>query len=297
MQTPYQLEQAINQSTKHQIIILFMDLGVIHREKRCKACKTPMRLSVCKNNRDGYSWRCMLKSCSGHQRYWSIRENTFFSNFTTSLGEILIILIRYSSRQPLYSIKQNLDTPSRTIDRIISKLKLMIPAPNYTNDKLGGPGYIVQVDETMMNFKCKSHRGRSPSNRTDALCIVETRNGITRSFATVIADKRASTIIPIICANVASRSIIHTDEHASYRSLNNIGFEHSSVCHKYEFVNRVNGTHTQGIESFHNELKLEIKRRKGVITEKRDVFLNEFCFYFNNRTNLFEAVMNLIRIN
>ncbi|KCZ77920.1 hypothetical protein H311_01063, partial [Anncaliia algerae PRA109] len=36
-----------------------------------------------------------------------------------------------------------------------------------------GPGSIVQIDETMMNFKCKSHRGRSTLNKTDALVIIE----------------------------------------------------------------------------------------------------------------------------
>ncbi|KCZ74977.1 hypothetical protein H311_04052, partial [Anncaliia algerae PRA109] len=29
---------------------------------------------------------------------------------------------------------------------------------NFSNNKLGGPGKIIQVDETMLNYKCKSHR-------------------------------------------------------------------------------------------------------------------------------------------
>lgn len=37
--------------------------------------------------------------------------------------------------------------------------------------KLGGPGRIIQIDETMMNYKCKSHRGRSNDNKTDAIVL------------------------------------------------------------------------------------------------------------------------------
>ncbi|KCZ81828.1 hypothetical protein H312_00727, partial [Anncaliia algerae PRA339] len=74
----------------------------------------------------------------------------------------------------------------------------------------------VQVDETMMNFECKSRRGRSPHNQTDAISIVEVENNITRAFARVIGNKKSEILIPIICENVISGSIIYTDEHKGY---------------------------------------------------------------------------------
>jgi transposase-like protein len=189
-----------------------------------------------------------------------------------------------------------MDVSVNTCEKVISKLVSLIPPPDFSNDKLGGPGSIVQIDETMLNYKCKSHRGRSPSNRTDSLCIVEVRNGITRAFACVIPDKTASTLIPIICSQVASNSTIYTDEHRSYSTLRNFSYQHFSVVHKYEFVSRSTGVNTQAVESFNNSLKLEIKKRKGVFTVKRDEFLAEFCFLFNNKNDLFNAVLNLIKI-
>jgi transposase-like protein len=95
------------------------------------------------------------------------------------------------------------------------------------------------------------------------LCIVEFDSAISRAFACVIDDKKASTIIPIICDNVEKGSIIYADEHRSYSSLNYIGFSHSTVCNKYEFVNQENFVYTQAVESFNNEIKLEIKRKKA----------------------------------
>ncbi|MGL5707435.1 MAG: transposase [Aeromonas sp.] len=114
---------------------------------------------------------------------------------------------------------------------------MRMPSPDFGINKLGGPGKVVQIDETMLNFKCKSHRGRSPKNRTDALCIVEVSSGIQRVFATIIPDKKATTMIPIICTQVASNSIIWTDDHRSYNIISRCDFTHNTVCHKYEFIN------------------------------------------------------------
>ncbi|KAM0686472.1 hypothetical protein COBT_002304, partial [Conglomerata obtusa] len=75
----------------------------------------------------------------------------------------------------------NLD--ESTVLSVIDKMVTKIPPIEFSDNKLGGPGFIVQIDETMMNYKCKSHRGRSPTNRTDALCMVEVLNGIERVYA------------------------------------------------------------------------------------------------------------------
>ena len=48
----------------------------------------------------------------------------------------------------------------------------------------------VQIDETMLNYKCKSHRGRLPTNRTDCICLVEVRVKIERAYAVCIPNKK-----------------------------------------------------------------------------------------------------------
>ncbi|KAG0442117.1 hypothetical protein DMUE_0523 [Dictyocoela muelleri] len=211
------------------------------------------------------------------------------------MGLIFRIIIRYLSRQPLNSITEYFGN-KRKIRRIIDKFNSMIPAVDFSSNKLGGSGCMVQIDETMINYKCKSHRGRSARNRTDAICIVEVREGIERAYARVIPDKRKSTLIPIICSKVAHESIIWTDEHRSYSGLRGLGFEHSTVIHKYEFINRATGANTQAAESFNNQVKLCIKREKGVITEKRENFLNRFCFFFNNKSNLLMKGIDIIKL-
>ncbi|KAG0438093.1 hypothetical protein DMUE_3309 [Dictyocoela muelleri] len=104
----------------------------------------------------------------------------------------------------------------------------------------------------MRNYKCKSHRGRSSTNRTDALCIVEVINGISRGFAKVISDKTRKTILPIILSQVTPNSTIWTNEQRTYGILNSYDFRHDTVCHEFNFINQLSGVNTQAVESFHN---------------------------------------------
>ncbi|KCZ76918.1 hypothetical protein H311_02079 [Anncaliia algerae PRA109] len=60
----------------------------------------------------------------------------------------------------------------------------------------------------MLNYRRKSHRARSPSNKSDSLCIVEVSNKIIRAFLTLISDKKEITTVSIICNKVISNSII-----------------------------------------------------------------------------------------
>lgn len=138
----------------------------------------------------------------------------------------------------------NLTLDSKTVRKILLKFLEIVKIKDKRTEKFGGPGKIVQVDETALNFKIKSHRGRSPINKTDALCIIEYEEEITGAFACVISDKKASTTIQIICQNVETNSTIYTDEHKSYSSLNNLNFNHQTVCHKYKFVNEETGVNT-----------------------------------------------------
>lgn len=213
-------------------------------------------------NIDGMSWRCINKLCTKYKVYFSIRKNSFFDKFSTSLRIIFKILLKYACKQQVYTIVESLDINAKTVEKIIIHLISFIPKPDFSNDKLGGPGVIVQVDETMFNYKCKSHRGRSPANRTDALCIVEVNRIITRAFACVIPNKKSTTLVPIITNNVASNSTVWTDEHRSYAKLCDFFKSTGSFCHKYRFIND-DGVNTQAVESFNNLLKYEIKKKRN----------------------------------
>lgn len=49
---------------------------------------------------------------------------------------------------------------------------------------------IVQPDETVLNYECKSHRGRSLENKTVAFWVFKTFEGILIEFSQIIEDKK-----------------------------------------------------------------------------------------------------------
>lgn len=295
MLTNYEFERKIQTSNEKELIIFLMEINLLNRSYNCPTCNTVMNLVSSSRNKDKYAWRCMQRNCRSYKTYISIRRGTFFEPFKLHLSLVLLIIVKYCSGQQLFSIITSLDLDDLSVSKIINHLISKIPNTDFRYNKLGGPGTIIQIDETMLNFKCKSHRGRSPLNRTDSLCIVECRESITRAYACIISDKRASTLIPIILSQVHLNSTIWTDEHRSYVRLREYFQETGTVCHKFNFITE-EGINTQSVESFNNCIKMEIKKRKGVLTIKREVFLKEFCFKFNNRGKLLEAVIEVIKV-
>lgn len=91
-------------------------------------------------------------------------------------------MIKYATRQSQNSIKRLLDYGNSAVDRILKALVGKIPSKMFLKHELGGSSKIVQVDETMLNHKCNSHRRRSAENKTDALYIFQTVDGIVRVF-------------------------------------------------------------------------------------------------------------------
>ncbi|KAG0440564.1 hypothetical protein DMUE_1652 [Dictyocoela muelleri] len=98
----------------------------------------------------------------------------------------------------MYSIANYLNYNRRTIEKNINKLVERIPHPYFSSNKIGGVGGILQNDETMLNYKVKSHRGRPSEDKKDALYIIEFENEIKKVFETIIDNKEKLTIVPKI---------------------------------------------------------------------------------------------------
>lgn len=290
-------ERELIRMTEEKLIEFLMFNNLIDRGKLCQICGLNLEKKNYFKVKEGVAWECTNPTCFQYRKKISIKKGSFFEGFRLPFLDIIQILLKWANDQPQQSIIEAMEIHHITFKKIISKFfNLVKQYDNNNTVKLGGPGKIVQADETALNHKIKAHRGRAPLNKTDALCIVEYDSCITKAFACVIANKKADTIIPIICQNVESGSTIWTDEHKSYGSLNSIGYVHDTVCHKYEFINRETGVNTQAVESFNNELNLEIKRRKGVATNLRSEFINEFVWKFNNNEKRFLKIWELLKI-
>ena len=177
--------------TKHEIINFLFINDLLACEMFCEECNCSLVLKKYSKIKDGISWQCIFSECQFYRKMISIRKYSFFDKFNLSIIDIILVLLSWSNDEPQHCIINEYEIDHRTYKKIIYKfLNLITPEESR---KLGGLGKIVQVDETSLNHGMKNHRGRSPLNKTDALCIIEFDSYITRAFACVISDKKAST--------------------------------------------------------------------------------------------------------
>ena len=97
---------------------------------------------------------------------------------------------------------------------------------------------------------------------------------------TVVPQRDAATLLPLINAHVAPGTIIHSDEWAAYnraQRLSNVS-SHGVVNHSINFVKPTTGVHTQNVESYWNRVKIKLKRMKGCHGDQLPSYLNEFMW-------------------
>ena len=290
--------ERINALSSFEVIEEFMLLEYIKGSMICLVCKQEMHLKITKDGVDGYNWRCMNYVCLKYQSTKSLRSGSWLANYKMSGKDILKFLLLWSFKFDINSICNLTGLSQSTVKRLRTFILEKIKNFYDTNPvKLGGPGINVQIDETMVNYKAKSHRGRSPREQIWALVIVDVSRTPSKCFVKIVENRTASTLLPIISSVVRSGSIISTDEFLAYSRLAQMNdYEHKTVCHKYHFIDPQTNTHTQHVESCNNSLKYAIKKAKGVKKVFFDLFIAEFMFFnhFSFQTN--EKIQSILRI-
>jgi len=156
----------------------------------------------------------------------------------------------------------------------------------------GSGGGVVELDETFIGHdktvKPKGvKKGRGFHHKNKVLALVDRTTGHARSM--VVDDVKASTLAPLIRANVAREARLMTDDAAYYTKVGREFAEHGYTKHMQgEYVSREDRTiHTNTIEGFFSVFK---RGMKGVYQHCGHHYLNrylaEFDFRYNNRIKL-----------
>jgi len=113
----------------------------------------------------------------------------------------------------------------------------------------------------------------------------------------IVAQRDAGTLLPIIEQHVHPGTIVHSDEWASYRRVQQLPSvsQHSTVNHSVTFVDPTTGTHTQNIESYWNRVKTKFKRMKGVHEDMMSSYLDEFMWRERHGASYSDAMQNICR--
>ena len=141
------------------------------------------------------------------------------------------------------------------------------------NAKIGGPGKIVEIDESKFG-KRKYHKGR----RKDRVWVFDgIERGTKNCFMCSVEDRSADTLIPVIKHNVLPGTTIISDCWKAYCWLEEEGYLHQTVNHSKEFVNKDTGAHTNTIESTWRAIKTSLPKH-GSVKTLYDTYFVEYIF-------------------
>ena len=166
------------------------------------------------------------------------------------------------------------------------KLRRAMVRPD--RDMIGGPGVVVEVDETFVgglsNAKTK---GRSPHGKAIVVIAVEAHErGAGRVRLGRVKDTTAETLIDYVLANVKRGSIIHTDGLTSYNDIGKYQYTHvvTNMSDRDTPAAHVAMPHAHRVASLLKRWLLGT-HQGGMSREQLDYYLDEYVFRFNRRAS------------
>jgi len=148
-----------------------------------------------------------------------------------------------------------------------------------------------------MIFVLQNHRGRPPPQQVWVFGMCDTSHTPALGVMKIVADRSATTLLPLIQQHVRSGTVVHSDEWAAYnrvQQLPSVG-QHRVVNHSLHFVDPASGVHTQHAESYWNRVKTKFKRMKGVHESMLPSYLDEFMWRERHGSTASTALASLCR--
>ena len=257
--------------------------GVLYKGKRQGNCGHPMALKKVQDRKDGISWRCRkihtvtdkLKAYKSKDVKVSIREDTWLQNSNLTLEEIVELIYLWTQNFTLAEIEHELNISKKTlIEWTIYFRDVCTCIVLDHSEPIGGEGVPVEIDESKFG-KRKYNKGR----RVDGMWVFGGREKYDKSkiFMVPVADRKRSTLIPIIEKWIKKGSVIHSDCWSSYKCLNKLGYRHKTVNHSKMFKNWRNGACTNSIESEWRHAKCSVPPY-GIHKGLHEGYLSEFLW-------------------
>jgi transposase-like protein len=243
----------------------------------CPKCDRPVNYSRVKGRR---AYQC---AWCANQLYPT--AGTPFDRTRTSLRDWFYVMFLFTTTRngvAAKRVQREIGVTYKTAWRMCHEVRKYMASLD-SDDPLGGPGEIVQLDETIVGGRLygKPHTERM-ENKAVVLGMLE-KGGelITR----VVSDRRRATLWPEICTYVLPGTILHSDELASYRSLSLRGYRHQTVSHKNkEYVSK-SGVTVNNLEGFWSMLKRGIVGTHIHVSAKHlPKYLGEFEYRWNMRS-------------
>ena len=271
--------------------------GLLSRNKVCPACSSQMGLQQRGDITDQYRRHCPSSSC---KKSVSLRSGTFFEQSRLQLRQWIVLLYWWAREYPVKDAAEEANVDEKTAIQIYQYCRDICSWRLLNHDSplmLGGPGVVVQIDESLFRHKPKHHRGRATTNEVWGFGLCDTSVSPALGVMCTVPDRTAQTLLPIITRHVRPGSEVHSDQWAAYNSVQQLQpvSAHHTVNHSLHFVDPATGVHTQNIESYWNRVKRRFKHMKGVHETMLNSYLDEFMWRERHGQSAATAMASLCR--
>ena len=255
-------------------------------------CDGQWRLIKDKTLSDEWIWRCNNKKC---RKKKSIRIGSWFSKSKLTLERIMEFTYLWSKKCNQSFIREELQIGSCTtmVDWFNFAREVCAEIMEVDNEQIGGEGKEVEIDESKFG-KRKYNRGR----RVDGCWVFGgIERGSDKMFLSIVQDRSAATLVPIIQKYIKVGSKIHSDYWKAYDKLNTLGYEHVKVNHSKEYYNKENDACTNTIESTWRAVKQSLPRY-GTVKGLYDSYFVEYMVrrkYLKKSKDKFLSFLELVK--
>jgi IS1 family transposase len=257
--------------------------GVFYRIFECASCGGRMRV---------VGLREILR-CAKCRREMSMRAHTFFHGSVLSCSEILRLGYLWLLSLKHGQIVEFTGHARNTVTAFMRHFRSLVSSTlDSESCMIGGPGIVVEMDETKMG-KRKYHKG----HRVEGVWVVGgvEKTPARRVFLVVVEDRSMKTMQEIVSKNIASGSTIRTDMWKSYGFLDkDPAFIHEVVNHSECLKDPITGVNTNTIEGTWSGLKRKIDARYRV-KKGMEGHLVEFIWRRKHAGNLWESFLGAMR--
>ena len=224
----------------------------------CTVCGAMLQKITCTKRSNAstynYSFKCFKRSC---RKNYQIFQNTWFEGRHISTSKCITLTYCFLKKMSQAHIIE--ETSGVCYGDLVTSSEAVSDNNSYCREvmidslfldgevkKIGGANCTVEIDEAKFG-KRKFNRGRMVEGQwvLGGICR-ETKE----TFFVPVEDRTSETLIGLIKKHVKTGSILHTDCFKSYNTevLVGLGYQHLTVNHSEEFVNRETGCHTNTIE-------------------------------------------------
>ncbi|XP_068218454.1 uncharacterized protein [Palaemon carinicauda] len=265
----------------------------------CKKCKKGdvalMRVGCnVRNGQSNYFWRCRNRKC---RQKFTMRHKSFFEGSHLEERDIILLTCCWVLRWPQYCVELKTEQlGSHTLVdwynfcREVCEQVLILD-----NKKIGGPGHIVEVDESKFG-KRKYNIG----HKVEGTWVFGGIDRETReTFFKVVEKRNAETLISALNEHVLPGITIISNCWKGYGKVKDHDFKHFTVNHSVNFADPNDPTvHTNTIESQWRVLKRSLLPRFGTQKSLYESYFAEYCIrkrYIEKSVCPFRAFLQLIK--